>query len=97
MKPGIKNLSSIVKYVFITPWYPVNKLEWYKVIICWHMFQELLIMLFSFLVVARSLSNMESNNIYFSANVSTFHIADLVLGNLFCARYKYKSLKMWAD
>ena len=31
--------------------------------------------------------------VYFSANVSTFHIADLVLGNLFCGRYKYKSLK----
>ena len=29
---------------------------------------------------------------YFSANVSIFYNADLVLGNLFCTRYKYKSL-----
>ena len=40
-----------------------------------------------------SLNNKESSKIYFSASVSTFHIAVLVLGNLFHARYKYKSLK----
>ena len=40
-----------------------------------------------------SLNNKEPNNIYFTANISTFHIADLLLGNLFCVRYKYKSLK----
>ena len=28
-----------------------------------------------------------------SANVCTFHIADLVLGSLYCARYKYMFLK----
>ena len=28
-----KNLSSIVKYVLITPWCPVSRLEWYEVII----------------------------------------------------------------
>ena len=50
-------------------------------------------MLLLFLGVVTSLNNKESNNIYFSANVFTFCIADLVLGNLFCARYKYKSLK----
>ena len=31
--------------------------------------------------------------IHIFANVSTFYIADLMLGNLFCARYKYKPLK----
>ena len=29
----MNNLSPIAKYVFITPWCPVNKLEWYSVII----------------------------------------------------------------
>ena len=29
----MKNLSPIVKYVFITPWCPVNRLERYSVII----------------------------------------------------------------
>ena len=47
----------------------------------------------SLLGVVTSLNNKESSKIYFSANVSTFCIADLLLGNLFCARYKYKSLK----
>ena len=36
-----------------------------------------------------------TNSIYLSANVSTFLTADLVLGSLFCTRYKYKSLKYW--
>ena len=49
----------------------------------------------SFLGMVTSLNNMESNKIHFSANMSTFHIADLVLGNLFFATYKYKSLKCW--
>ena len=31
--------------------------------------------------------------IYFSANISTLQIAVFVLGNLFWAKYKYKSLK----
>ena len=57
------------------------------------MFQVLLIVLFPFLGVVTSLNNDESSSMYFSANVSTFHIAVLVLGNLFWARYKYKSLK----
>ena len=47
---------------------------------------------FSFLGVVTSLNNKECNKIYFSANVSTFFIADLVLGIFFCARYKYKSV-----
>ena len=50
-------------------------------------------MLFLFGCIYISLKSNESNNIYFSANVSNFCITDLVLGNLFCARYQYKSLK----
>ena len=40
-----------------------------------------------------NLNNNESSNIYLSANVSTLCIALLEVGNLFCARYRYKSLK----
>ena len=29
----MKNVSPIVKYGFITPWCPANRLEWYCVII----------------------------------------------------------------
>ena len=32
--------------------------------------------------------NKESNSMYISAKVSTFQIAVLVLGNLFCAKYR---------
>ena len=39
------------------------------------------------------LNSNKSNNMYFSARASTFHIADLAVGNLFWAKYKYKSLK----
>ena len=46
----------------------------------------------SFLGDVTSLNNKKSNNVYIFANVSTFWIADLVSGNLFCARYKYNSL-----
>ena len=40
-----------------------------------------------------NLNNNESSNIYLPTNVLNLHIALLGLGNLFCARYKYKSLK----
>ena len=39
------------------------------------------------------LNNNESNNIYFTANASTFLITALELGSLFGAKYKYISLK----
>ena len=35
------------------------------------------------------LNNSESNNMYFSARASISVIANLVLGNLFWARYRY--------
>ena len=34
------------------------------------------------------LNNRESNRIYLSANVSTFLIADLEVGNLLCDKYR---------
>ena len=39
------------------------------------------------------LNNNESSKIYFSARTLIFLIVDLLLGNLFWARYKYISLK----
>ena len=39
------------------------------------------------------LSNSESSKTYFSASASTFLITGLEDGNLFCDKYKYKTLK----
>ena len=50
-------------------------------------------MLFLCLGLVFNLNNNESSNIYLSANVSTLCIVLLELGNLFCARYRCKSLK----
>ena len=47
----------------------------------------------SFSGMVTILNNKESSNTYFSANVSTFQIAVFGLGNLFQAKYRYKSLK----
>ena len=38
-------------------------------------------------------NNSESSRTYFSASASIFLIAGLDYGNLFCDKYKYKSLK----
>ena len=82
----MKNLSLIVKYVFMTPWCPANKLEWYKVIILSvHISSGTARTVVSFSGVI--LNNSESNRMYLSANVSTFLIAALEVGNLFCAKY----------
>ena len=39
------------------------------------------------------LNNRESNRMYLSANISTFLIVALEMGNLFCDKYRYMSLK----
>ena len=72
---------------------PENKLKWYKLIILSTYVSGITSNAVSFSHVVTNLNNNESNNIYLSANVSTFLIAVFVLGNVFCARYKYKSLK----
>ena len=43
--------------------------------------------------VVTNLNIKESSKTKLSANVSTFFIADLLLGNLFWDKNKYKSLK----
>ena len=65
-----RNLSLTVKYVFMTPWCPANKLEWYKVII-------LLVHISGTSRTAVSFSgviinNSKSNRMYLSVNVLPF-------------------------
>ena len=79
---GMKNLLLIVKYVFMTPWGPANRLEWYRVMILSAQFSGTArtVVFFSGVI----LTNRESSRIYLSANISTFLIAALEVGNLFC-------------
>ena len=78
-------LSLIVKYVLMTPWCPANKLEWYKVMILSAHVSGTARTTISFSGV--NLNNNESNRMYPSVIVSTFLIAALELGNLFCDKY----------
>ena len=47
----------------------------------------------SFSGIVTNLNSNESSRMNLSVKVSTLLIALLLLGNLFCARYKYRSLK----
>ena len=47
----------------------------------------------SFCGIVISLNSNESNKIYLSTSASTLHIALFELDNLFCAKYRYISLK----
>ena len=46
---------------------------------------------FSWIVI--TLNSSESNKKYLSASTSTLHVALFELGNLFCVKYRYISLK----
>ena len=70
----------------MTPWCPANKLEWYKVIILLMHVSGTARTAISFSGVI--LNNSESNRMDLSANVSTFLISALEVGNLFCAKYR---------
>ena len=82
----MKNMLLIVKYVFMTPWCPANKLEWYKDMILLGHFSGTARTAVSFSGVI--LNNRESNRMYLSANISTFLIAALEVGNLFCDKHR---------
>ena len=82
----MKNLSLIVKYVFMTPWCLANRLEGYRVMILSVHVSGTARTAVSFSGVI--LNNSESNRIYLSANISTFLIAALEVGNLFCDKYR---------
>ena len=86
MRLGMKKLSLIVKYIFMTPWCPANRLEWYKVMILSVQVSGTARNAVSFSGVI--LNNRKSNRMYPSANISTFLIAVLEVGNLFCGMYK---------
>ena len=77
----MQNLSLKVKYVLMTTWCPVNKLEWYKVIILPVQLPGTARTAISFSGVI--LNNSESNRMYLSANVATFLTAALEVGHLF--------------
>ena len=82
----MKNLSLIVKYVFMTHWCPPNAVEWYRVVILSVHISETARTAVSFPGVI--LNNSESNRMYLSANISTFLIAAVEVGNLFCDKYR---------
>ena len=87
----MKNISLMVKYVFTTPWCPMNKLEWYRVIILSMHVSGTARTAVSFSGVI--LNNSQSSRIYFSASVSILLITNLEEGSLFCDKCKYRSLK----
>ena len=68
----------------MTPWCPANKLEGYRVIILSALTSGTAGVSFSGVI----LNNSESNKMCHSANVPTFLIAALELGNLFCTKYR---------
>ena len=72
----------------MTPWCPANKLEWHRDIILSVQFSGIANTAVSFSGVGVILNNSESNKMYHSANLSTFIIAALKLGNLFCTKYE---------
>ena len=70
----------------MTTWSPANKLEWYKVIkfVGTHLWNCKTAVSFLGVILNKS----ESNRMYHSANISTFLIAALEVGNLFCTKYR---------
>ena len=86
----MKNMSLMVKYVLITPECPVNKLEWYSIIILSMHGSGTARTTVSFFRL--TLNTSESNRIYFSTSASTLLIAIMEEGSLFCDKYKYRSL-----
>ena len=68
IKFGIKNVLLIVKCLFITPWCPANKLEWYKVIILSANTSGIANTVTSLLGLDTILNNNKSSDIYFSAS-----------------------------
>ena len=71
----------------MTPWYPANKLEWYKVMILSVHVSGTARTAVSF--SGEILNNSESSRIYLSASISTFLIDALEVGNLFCDKHKW--------
>ena len=79
----MKNLSFIVRYVFTTPWRPVNRLVWYNAIILSTHISGITNTAASLSGVVTNFNIRESSKTKLSANVSTFFIVHLLLGSLF--------------
>ena len=86
-------MSLIVKYVFITPWCPANKLAWYSVMILSAHTSGIAKSAFSLLGTVINLNSKESSKINLFDRISTLHMTFLLLGNLFWAKNWYMSLK----
>ena len=61
----MKNISLKVQYVFITPWCPVNKLEWYVITGMLLQVSGIANSTVSFSGVVSSLNNNEFSNLMF--------------------------------
>ena len=75
----MKNLSLMIKYVFMTPWCPTNKLEWYRVIILSMYISGTARTAVSF--SGAILNNSKSSRMYLSASASILLIAALDEGS----------------
>ena len=87
----MKNLSLMVRYVYTIPWCPTNRLLLCRVITLSAHNSGTARTAVS--LSEEILNNNESSTTYFSASASIFLITGLEDGNLFCDKYKYKSLK----
>ena len=83
----------MVRYVFTEPWCPANRLAWYNIMILSAHTSGMANSAVSLSGVVTNLNSRTSNKIKLSAKVSTLHIAPILLGNLFWAKYLYISLK----
>ena len=72
---------------------PANRLAWYNAIILSTHILGIANSAVSLSGVVTNLNNNESNKVKFSANVSTFFMENLLLGNLFWDKNIYRSLK----
>ena len=70
-----------LKYIFITPWFPVKWFYWYKESILSVHTSDMANTVASLSGFDTTLNNNESNNIYFSTSTLIFFIAALLLDN----------------
>ena len=89
----MKNFSLILRYVVITPWCPANKFVWYSTMVLSAHVSGMANSTVSLSGVVTNLKSNESSRINLSARFSTLHIALFLLGYLFWAKYRYRSLK----
>ena len=91
MRLGMTDLLLMVKYVYMTPWCPANRLKLYRVMILSVQVSDTARTAVSFSGVI--LKNRESNRMDLSTNIFTFLIVILEVGNVFCDKYRKMSLK----